>query len=326
MQRLTRASIVRHLLLLVIILASGFAVKQFSLADSSVPVEKTSEAEIRGLTVRRMNEVDHLVERYMGAPGYFTLIDQLKALDVTLYPEDHFTAIPDPSLGIGSTIEVIRSTTVTVIDGKEIREYRTWAPTVADLLAEIDLALDSDDRLEPDQWTSLKNDSVVAITRIGVSEELETEPIVYKTIRKQDNEFEKGKTRVEHKGRDGLKKKIFTVKRENDEIVNRELARVEIARESEDEVIIEGTKIISYGTGQATWYSLRSGLQAAHNNLPFGAHVRVTNVANGKSVDVIITDRGIQGGALIDLTADAFALIAPLSVGRIQVRLEKDYD
>jgi len=46
-----------------------------------------------------------------------------------------------------------------------------------------------------------------------------------------------------------------------------------------------------------------SGLTAAHRTLPFGTLVRVTDLANGRSVIVRINDRGpFVAGRIIDLT------------------------
>lgn len=59
---------------------------------------------------------------------------------------------------------------------------------------------------------------------------------------------------------------------------------------------------------------------AAHKTLPFNTMVEVTNLANGKSVTVRITDRGPYGpGRVIDLTSTAFKELAPLSLGIINV-------
>ncbi|GAB3853829.1 hypothetical protein GCM10029963_45810 [Micromonospora andamanensis] len=64
-------------------------------------------------------------------------------------------------------------------------------------------------------------------------------------------------------------------------------------------------------------------MTAAHKTLPFDTKVRVTNPANGKSVTVRINDRGpfIEGRCL-DLARGAFAEIASLDLGHIEVRYE----
>ena len=84
----------------------------------------------------------------------------------------------------------------------------------------------------------------------------------------------------------------------------------------------------------ATWYRVpadsiarrRAGvneLTAAHNRLPLGTLVRVTNVSNGKSVLVRITDRGIpRGQCAIDICQEAAEQIGILSKGIARVRLE----
>lgn len=55
-------------------------------------------------------------------------------------------------------------------------------------------------------------------------------------------------------------------------------------------------------------------MTAAHRTLPFGSLVRVTNVANGRSVVVRINDRGpFSAGRMIDVSraaADELGLVA----------------
>ncbi|WP_433389047.1 septal ring lytic transglycosylase RlpA family protein [Micromonospora sp. KLBMP9576] len=66
-----------------------------------------------------------------------------------------------------------------------------------------------------------------------------------------------------------------------------------------------------------------SALTAAHKTLPFDTRVRVTNPANGRSVTVRVNDRGpfIEGRCL-DLSRAAFAEIASLGAGHVDVRYE----
>jgi len=68
-------------------------------------------------------------------------------------------------------------------------------------------------------------------------------------------------------------------------------------------------------------------LTAAHKTLPFGSKVRVTNVANGKSVEVRITDRGPRSrNRVIDIShAAAMAIdLKRQGVGMVQVDLMPD--
>ena len=87
--------------------------------------------------------------------------------------------------------------------------------------------------------------------------------------------------------------------------------------------------------GYAVWYVVpanslarrRAGKNeytAAQNHLPLGAMVRVTYLANGKSVIVRITDRGITDKRdRIDLCKEAAAQLGMLSEGKARVRIEE---
>ena len=62
---------------------------------------------------------------------------------------------------------------------------------------------------------------------------------------------------------------------------------------------------------------------AAHRELPFGAHVRVTNMANGKQVTVRINDRGpLKRERIIDLSGQAARALGIFQEGTAQVKLE----
>ena len=90
-------------------------------------------------------------------------------------------------------------------------------------------------------------------------------------------------------------------------------------------------------TGTASWYgpdfhgrSTSNGevfnmydLTAAHKTLPFGTRVMVTNLLNGKSVQVRINDRGpFISGRIIDLSYAAARLLEMIGPGTAEVRLE----
>src|SRR5688572_17646789 len=66
-----------------------------------------------------------------------------------------------------------------------------------------------------------------------------------------------------------------------------------------------------------------NGLTAAHRTLPLGTRLRVTNIANGRSVIVRVNDRGpFVGNRLIDVSLGAAREINMVRAGKAQVRLE----
>jgi rare lipoprotein A (peptidoglycan hydrolase) len=64
-------------------------------------------------------------------------------------------------------------------------------------------------------------------------------------------------------------------------------------------------------------------LTAAHRTLPFGTLVRVHNLANARTVEVVITDRGpFIDGRIIDLSLAAARILRFQRAGLAAVRLE----
>ena len=65
-------------------------------------------------------------------------------------------------------------------------------------------------------------------------------------------------------------------------------------------------------------------LTAAHRTLPFGTNVLVTNVGNGKTVMVRITDRGPYGrGRIIDVSRAAARELDMIEIGTTMVSVER---
>jgi rare lipoprotein A len=72
----------------------------------------------------------------------------------------------------------------------------------------------------------------------------------------------------------------------------------------------------------------QNAMVAAHPTLPFGTVVRVTNLENGRSVNVRIVDRGPtpsarQTGVIIDLSRAAAESLDFIETGRSRVRVEQ---
>lgn len=81
-----------------------------------------------------------------------------------------------------------------------------------------------------------------------------------------------------------------------------------------------------HGKGKRTASGERydpEGMTCAHRTLPFGTIVKVTNPENGRWVALKVNDNGpfIKGRAF-DLSRGAFARIAPLARGVINVEVE----
>lgn len=64
-------------------------------------------------------------------------------------------------------------------------------------------------------------------------------------------------------------------------------------------------------------------LTAAHKTLPFGTKIKVTNLTNNKSVEVVVNDRGpYVDGRVVDLSKSAAEALDFINLGLADVRVE----
>ncbi len=67
----------------------------------------------------------------------------------------------------------------------------------------------------------------------------------------------------------------------------------------------------------------KNALSGAHRKWPLGTQVRVTNLKNGRSVELKINDRGpYRKGRIIDLSGRAAKQLQCIKEGTVKVRLE----
>jgi len=89
--------------------------------------------------------------------------------------------------------------------------------------------------------------------------------------------------------------------------------------------------------GTASWYGIpfhgrqtasgeifdMNGMTCAHRTLPFGTVLLVTNLDNGKTATVRVTDRGpYVSGRIVDLSRGAASSLGMLDTGTAQVELK----
>jgi hypothetical protein len=245
-----------------------------------------------------------------------------------------------PSVIPPSWLVLHRPVAVSVeVQGKDLDEL-TNAATVGQLLSAMGIEPDGDDRVAPPSQTPLHPLDVVRFDRVDVRAVRVTSKVDYAVHTTTSTSLAPGQLHLVTPGVEGSVARTYRIRSVNGSEVSRVLVSQEVVRAAVDEVREIGaaasqspvptptpTTPAPKGsthteTGQATWYDTgHSGLTAAHPWLPFGTHVNVTDLANGKTVTVVINDRGPFGGRIIDLSSEAFALLAPLPQGVCEVRL-----
>jgi rare lipoprotein A len=235
----------------------------------------------------------------------------------TWYAED-WSSVGDPA----GRSQVVSASVV--VKGKD-HDVVTNAGTVRELLSAMGIARDGNDRVRPSPRTPLHDGQRVRFDEVRFVTRDVRLPVPYTTYSRYTDELEPGQIRLISPGADGV-----MIERTRFTFVNgRAVRSVVLSRTVLEEAIaarrLVGRSNSTQGTqvGEASWYGFApgEGLTAAHPWLPFGTVVNVTNLGNGRTVQVVINDRGPFGGRIIDLSDQAFARIAPLSQGVCQVRL-----
>ncbi len=221
-----------------------------------------------------------------------------------------------------------------VVSGK-VHDVTSNAGTAGELLSAMGIRTDADDRVSPSPGTPL---SLVGELRV---DEVEVHARVVRKVVPHDvhTEFSSllapGTVRVVQRGVDGERVTTQIVTVVNGEIVERLVLASWLTQARVNERRLAGPASASGGSlvgpggeqgsqvGVATWYDPPwSGMTAAHPWLPFGTNVTVTDRASGRSVTVVVNDRGpFSPGRIIDLSPEAFARLAPLGRGVLRVRI-----
>lgn len=250
-----------------------------------------------------------------------TVDDVLEQINVRAGRTAHVTPSRGSTVEDGDLIVYREAVNVRVAAGGQLREVITNEETVGDLLENLGIVYDGGDEITPAPRTPLSAGMLIRVVRVEISRVVQEEEIPFSTEVEKSSEYLQGVRKVIRAGVPGLIRRTFEVRLENGNEVERRLLETERVRAPVRQLVVEGTRPPRSDSGIASWYH-RVGMVAAHPSLPMGTEVRVTNVANGRTVTVIINDRGpYVDGRIIDLSDDAFARLAPLDVGTINVRI-----
>jgi len=218
-----------------------------------------------------------------------------------------------------------RAVTATVVVKGKDHDVVSNAATVRELLSAMGVRFDRNDRVLPSPRSPLRLGATVTFDRVEFRTREIRLPVPHTTVTSYSERLDPGEVRVVREGIDGLMIATERLKIVNGEVVGSSVISRRVTQAAVSARRVVGREDVSHGTeaGEASWYSFApgDGLTAAHPWLPFGTVVTVENLANGKTVQVVINDRGPFGGRVIDLSSEAFTRIAPLGQGVCQVRL-----
>jgi uncharacterized protein YabE (DUF348 family) len=283
----------------------------------------TEGLEIEVLLGKQITLVLNGTRREVWVTGGKTVAEVLDLINVRAGRGAYVEPSRGATVGHGDTIVFQEAISVRVTVEGTTHDVITNAVDVGSLLDSLGVVVGARDRVTPSVDAELDEGMLIRVVRVNVRQAVANEPIPFEVVVKYDGSMYQGQQKVTRQGQDGLRRTVYRIRTEDGKQVARSVLSTEVVRSPVSQIVVKGTKppVTNSQTGEATWYH-RDGMVAAHKTLPFGTQVTVTNLANGQKVTVVINDRGPYGeGRIIDLSDDAFAQIAPLGAGVINVRI-----
>jgi uncharacterized protein YabE (DUF348 family) len=148
--------------------------------------------------------------------------------------------------GLSLTVSTPKSVRI-VADG-EVRDVRSTAPTVADLLVEQRIELQQKDRISVLAVTPVTEGLIVGVTRIERTTVTVEETVPYTTTEKKTDALYTDQTEVVEAGREGSRKATYTVTYANGQEAGRTLVAETVLTKPVVRVVRVGTKARSYSS------------------------------------------------------------------------------
>lgn len=142
----------------------------------------------------------------------------------------------------GLAVSVITPKDVTLKVGGEAAAVSSTTATVADLLAERGITLDSDDILKPAATTALTDDLTIVVDRVEVRTKKVTKKIAFDTVSKKDSKLWQGESRLLTAGENGKAEVTYEITEVNGKQTDKKQVKRVVVEEPTDAVKAIGTR------------------------------------------------------------------------------------
>ena len=176
------------------------------------------------------------------AAPQLTVAHVLSRLGFVLDPADVVYPVATEPAPRAGKIVISRAPGVTIAADGKVETVKTRAASVKDVLAEKQITLDGDDRVEPAAETKLIANLSIKVVRVEIKEEKEKETVKFATIYKDDATRYKGEEVIKTAGVNGELEKTLKITLEDGKEIKRDLAGKKTTKEAVDKVVLRGTK------------------------------------------------------------------------------------
>lgn len=149
----------------------------------------------------------------------------------------------------GLTLSAVTPKDVTLAVGDDSITVRTSAADVQSLLNENDVAVDSDDRVDPGVHEAVTEGMTVTVNKVEVVEESEEERIGFPTITNEDDSLARGSERVSVEGTEGTRNVVYEVVYVDGEEESRTVLREDVITDPVAREVTVGTASAAASAG-----------------------------------------------------------------------------
>ncbi len=181
-----------------------------------------------------------------------TVREVLEQTGITVAGEDYISMPYSAKLGkIGENkIEIKRAVPVSIkVDGKEF-DVKSYKNTVKEVLSDNGISVDENDKFVGSQLgDKIVSNMDISIIRVDQKTVVESTPVPFKTITKENNRVDKGVKNTVREGKEGVREKTFTVVFENGKQITKQLVKDVVATNPLDKIVEVGT-VLNYKTSR----------------------------------------------------------------------------
>lgn len=172
-----------------------------------------------------------------------SLVNQvLDEQSITLHPDDAVSRPLSSSLQDGDRIVVVRAVPVKVSVDGATKVHFTTQSNVGNIIKELDVALDEDDKVTPAVDSGVTANLDIQIVRVTKQNIEKTEPVPFTVVKTADNSLPKGETKVIEQGSEGLVVHSVEKVYEDGVFVSKRWLGKEVVKPATSKVIAVGTK------------------------------------------------------------------------------------
>ncbi len=163
---------------------------------------------------------------------------QLPELDGARLSVPTSTPLPKDGLNVAVTTEK----TVQLTVGGKKQSATTTSGTVGELLAELNLTVDKDDRLSPTEATPITDGMKVKLDRVSVTTKKSTEKVPFQVTKQKSADLWEGESRTIKQGKNGKVERTYQITKVNGKVTDSVIVSEKKLSDPVNKVVEQGTK------------------------------------------------------------------------------------